>query len=1323
MAGSIKGIIVEIGGDTSGLQKALSKVNSATASLSKELRGINSLLKLDPKNTTLLAQKQTVLKENIEKTSEKLHQLTSVQDQAYEKWQNYLKVEPQLKKVTEAVDKTKTQLDELKESQKKAKEEFDKNSKAKEQYEKIGEKIKQCSSKLIDLKKKQQEAQEKFEKGKIGQEQYEKITDRVKKCTTELSNLQNQQKELQGTFTNIDKAKQKYEEITKKVEDCTTELKKIEDLQSQLSENTISTENYRAYQREIEKTRQELAKLKAENSNWTKIGNSLVEFGTNLTNLSSKIENVGNNITQKLTLPILALSSAIGTAMINSAMEFESAWTGVTKTVDGTEEQMEKLKQGIKDMAEELPSSTTEISAVAEAAGQLGIETDNVLEFTKTMINMGNATNLSADEAATTLARFANVTRMSQSDFGRLGSVIVALGNNFATTESEIAQMGMNLASAGTQVGMTQPQIMALATALSSVGLESQAGGTAFSKVMVNMQLAVEKGGKGLKDFAKVAGMTTKEFKEAFKKDATSAIMAFVEGLSKSGERGKSAIKILDDMEIKETRLRDALLRSANASDVMRKAINLGNKAWNENTALSEEANKRYQTLASKVEMTKNKLINLATKMGDKLTPTASKLLDKVDDLIDKFDDLSDEEALNIVKTVAMVAAIGPAITAIGKLGTTTGKTIVTIGNFSKAIGNVKNGVKVAEGQVGIFTKLLTNLPVALAIAAVGAYTVALLELTVKEKELNEEVKNAEEAVTKQKESWDNLSKAREEFINANSGEIVELQNLRNELSRITDENGKVKSGYEDRANFIITKLKEATGQEIQMNDGVIQSYQEVQKAVDDTLKKKQAEQLLSAYQAEYTEALKNRSKEIQGLATLQEEVNKKLERQREIEEKIKNQKIPSDVLLQQYSNLSDEIDELNGKIDEANDNISHTGYIISNYTDLEVATVDGGAEAISNALNKINVSYEKNQESAEGSYSQQIIYAGKYVSTLKELLKDAKNAGDTYRENEIKNELDSQQTKLKNLEKSLKDEIYTINTLGEEQIEAFKYIADNDRTGYMDILNNLDPDTQALLQDVTDSISSNMKLPNAMKDLGKRGKEDYKNEIDNISNDTDAEIKATAATVNNYKGVEIASENMAINATNAFDNNNNLAQKMREEVNATANVENSDTSVGSGALRLANEVNTNFNNNVDGHTWGSHLTSNIASGILSKLPSITSAASKVAGVIASYLHHTVPDEGPLTDEMEYMPDMIDNLTRTLLQASPKLENATLDLAQKMAENLSLNGLESGISPNVISSTKTIFTTPQIVFNVQELDEGKLQQCFNYVNRKFGSKY
>ena len=82
MAGTIKGILVEIGGDTSGLQKAMRKVNTATSSLSKELRGVNSLLKLDPRNTELVSQKQKILAENIEATSKKLEELKKVEEMA-----------------------------------------------------------------------------------------------------------------------------------------------------------------------------------------------------------------------------------------------------------------------------------------------------------------------------------------------------------------------------------------------------------------------------------------------------------------------------------------------------------------------------------------------------------------------------------------------------------------------------------------------------------------------------------------------------------------------------------------------------------------------------------------------------------------------------------------------------------------------------------------------------------------------------------------------------------------------------------------------------------------------------------------------------------------------------------------------------------------------------------------------------------------------------------------------------------------------------------------------------------------------------------------
>lgn len=103
-------------------------------------------------------------------------------------------------------------------------------------------------------------------------------------------------------------------------------------------------------------------------------------------------------------------------------------------------------------------------------------------------------------------------------------SLSLDLGNNYATTESAIMDMATRLAAAGSQVGLTQAQILGFATALSSVGLEAQAGGTAFSKAMIEMQVAAETNGKSLKDFARVAGLTTEEFKALWNSDPAGAM-------------------------------------------------------------------------------------------------------------------------------------------------------------------------------------------------------------------------------------------------------------------------------------------------------------------------------------------------------------------------------------------------------------------------------------------------------------------------------------------------------------------------------------------------------------------------------------------------------------------------------------------------------------------------------------------------------------------------------------------------------------------------------------------------------------------------------
>lgn len=480
-------------------------------------------------------------------------------------------------------------------------------------------------------------------------------------------------------------------------------------------------------------------------SNLNTVSGAMKSFGDKTASIGQSIEKVGGSMTKGITLPIAGAVGAVTTA----AVKWESAFTGVKKTNDEMVDSNGKviysyddLEKGLRDLAKELPTSHEEIAKVAEAAGQLGIKTDKVVGFTKTMIDMGESTNMSADTAATSLARFANITQMSQDKFSNLGSAIVDLGNNLATTESEITEMGLRLAGAGKQIGMTEGDIVGFAAALSSVGIEAEAGGSAFSRLMVQMQLATETGveafaplkqavaeqgvswesfvhavnwgGKeltavskqmgiptselkkmykeaskasgSLEDFANVTGRTSEEFAQLFKSNPSQALIEFTQGLRDSEKHGISAIKVLNDMDITEVRLRDSLLRAANASDVFEGAVKRGNEAFNENTALAEEAGKRYGTTESQLKILRGQLNDVAITFGGPLVAALNSAISAAKPMIEALANMAEAFASAdpktqefILKMAALAASAGPVLKVFGKMTSVFGKTISTM--------------------------------------------------------------------------------------------------------------------------------------------------------------------------------------------------------------------------------------------------------------------------------------------------------------------------------------------------------------------------------------------------------------------------------------------------------------------------------------------------------------------------------------------------------------------------------------------------------------------------------------------------------------------
>lgn len=347
-----------------------------------------------------------------------------------------------------------------------------------------------------------------------------------------------------------------------------------------------------------------------------------------------------------------------------AAMDWESAWTGVLKTVDGTADELTALEGALRDMALELPASSTEIAKVAETAGQLGVGIDGIESFTRTMIDLGETTNLSAEEAATALARMANIFGTSIGDVSRMGATIVDLGNNSATTEAEILGLATRLSAAGKQAGLSEANVLAFATTLTSVGVEAEAGGTALSKVFTAVGDATRDGGDDLAKFADVAGVSVAEFRAAFEDDAASAIAMFIEGMGNLAESGQSTTAVFDDLELTDQRLMRAILSTASAGELLTDQLALGNTAWEENTALVEEANKRYDTTEAKMQIARNAINDAAITIGEDFLPVLADMASAVAGAADAFSKIPDPirragTGLGAITTAAALLAGG----------------------------------------------------------------------------------------------------------------------------------------------------------------------------------------------------------------------------------------------------------------------------------------------------------------------------------------------------------------------------------------------------------------------------------------------------------------------------------------------------------------------------------------------------------------------------------------------------------------------------------------------------------------------------------------
>ncbi|MFC6402309.1 phage tail tape measure protein [Mammaliicoccus sciuri] len=556
------------------------------------------------------------------------------------------KAESQYKRTNTQRDKAYQRLKELRQAEKDLKNSGEATNAQLKRASAATQKQSQKHKELVQRYKEEEQQVKKLKnENNVLSKSNDKITTSYKKTEQELKQSQTQHKKLNKEIQDYTKNQA---EAIKKINSEKTSLNNLE--------------------RAIEKTSKEMKLFNREqalaNSSFTKTAEKFDKMSDSFGRFGMGMQSVGRNMSMYVTTPVVG---ALG-ASTKAVIDFDSAMAGVNKTVDLSASEYKKMSNDIVNMSKKLPVATTDIAAVAESAGQLGIKKSAILDFTKTVIDLGESTNLTREQAATEFARFANIVDMPQKSFDRLGSSIVALGNTTATTESEIMSMSMRIAAQGKLVNMSESDITALAATMSSLGIEAEAGGTAMTTVLKKIDKAVGKGGKEIKAFSDASGVSAKEFKEQWENDPIKALDTFIGGLSESKKEGKNLSEILADLGIKGIRESDTVLRMANNHKLLGQSVKTSGKAWKENKALEKEANQRYKTMASQIQVFKNQLVALGIDIGNHIAPTVVGITKTLGRWTESFQKLPKPMKSVSIGLGLIAAATGPVLLATGLL-------------------------------------------------------------------------------------------------------------------------------------------------------------------------------------------------------------------------------------------------------------------------------------------------------------------------------------------------------------------------------------------------------------------------------------------------------------------------------------------------------------------------------------------------------------------------------------------------------------------------------------------------------------------------------
>lgn len=361
---------------------------------------------------------------------------------------------------------------------------------------------------------------------------------------------------------------------------------------------------------------------------------------------------------------------------VKTALQLEDKLADVRKTTGMTADEAERLKDNL--FAMDTRSSIESLLDIATIGGQVGVTTDKIEDFTKSVdkvtVALGDEFTGGAEEVSKVMGTLRNIftdikTDAIDKDILHISNAINELGASGFATGPVVSDFANRIGGVGIPLGLTTGQVLGLSATLQELGVNAERGGTAVSRTLQKMLTHTE-------DFAKIADMKLGDFENLLNTDIYGAFMKVVEGSKNMGGNAVDLAGILDDLGLDGAGTSEVFLKLGSRMDMLKEKTDLATHALTGTNSIMAEFNTKNNTSQALVDKFKTKITQLKDTMGKALLPALKIVVGFLGQMLDGL--------IKILKTpigkFLMAAALATAIL------TAALSTYVIVSNGAKAI-------------------------------------------------------------------------------------------------------------------------------------------------------------------------------------------------------------------------------------------------------------------------------------------------------------------------------------------------------------------------------------------------------------------------------------------------------------------------------------------------------------------------------------------------------------------------------------------------------------------------------------------------------------